>query len=40
MEMLTDMDLLQAKPVDTPLQASLKLEPGVGELLGDQTKYG
>lgn len=36
-DMLKEMGLSNAKPADTPLEASLKLEPNVGVPLQDQS---
>ena len=39
MDILTDTDMLDCKPVDTPMDPNVKFVPGQGELLRDAGRY-
>ena len=39
LDILTDIDMLDCKPVDTPMDPNVKLVPRQGELLQDPGRY-
>ena len=39
LDILTDTDMLDYKPIDTPMDPNVKLVPGQGELLRDPGRY-
>ena len=39
MDILTDIGMLDCKPVDTPMDPNVKLVPSQGELLRDPERY-
>ena len=39
LDILTDIDMLDCKPVDSPMDPNAKLVPGQGELIRDPGRY-